>query len=438
MLILKCEYDCARFQKCPSLALEYLEIAVATCAMDSFNPGGVTSDRFGFRARIQPRDAQEIRGPKRRDKTCAEQDLASIRAVATHPNREERLAAMREEAQLLKDGAHRDISFAKEIGRICCRENHYYARIKPQGATEFQGPARRDKNDAEQDLALIRAAAKDMHREEGVAAMRAEAHRLKEGARREKEHGSVITRQGTSGNVFIACLERKVGGVRHRVVGPRRGEKRRAEEDLSKLRDATRNKKSDEEAYEAIDAEAHKLQQQAAYEARIAVSAHRLVPPTSLQPEQQPQEPSDGENDWGEGDPYAGDAAPEWEIYEDARERGLDPAAPVRNVKLPEPRTPDEATALLANFRATQNTPEVLHRILERRADPNIHLGKGHIPPLENVMVFAHPKHVKHMRELLLQYGATNTPFLEADWRRRLHADAVEERRQASLRYDDR
>ena len=61
-----------------------------------------------FRARIRAVGAQGVTGPVRCDKKHAEEDLASIRAVATGQTREENLAAMHAEAQRLKDARKRE------------------------------------------------------------------------------------------------------------------------------------------------------------------------------------------------------------------------------------------------------------------------------------------------------------------------------------------
>ena len=62
----------------------------------------------------------------------------------------------------------------------------------------------------------------------------------------------------------------------------------------------------------------------------------------------------------------------------------------------PDPRTPDEATAMLAEFRAIRRTPEDLQRLLDARADPNMTVGEGNMSPMENIMTFAREMHVPH------------------------------------------
>ena len=64
------------------------------------------------------------------------------------------------------------------------------------------------------------------------------------------------------------------------------------------------------------------------------------------------------------------------------------------SVPLPEPKNPDEATAMLAKFRPIRSTPEDLQRLLEAKADPNMTVGEGSISPMENIMTFAREIHV--------------------------------------------
>ena len=66
------------------------------------------------------------------------------------------------------------------------------------------------------------------------------------------------------------------------------------------------------------------------------------------------------------------------------------------SVPQPEPKNPDEATAMLAKFRPIRSTPEDLQRLLEARADPNMTVGEGSISPMENIMTFAREIHVPH------------------------------------------
>ena len=78
-------------------------------------------------------------------------------------------------------------------------------------------------------------------------------------------------------------------------------------------------------------------------------------------------------------------------------------------------------------FGPVQSSPDVLRRLLECRADPNIITPLRPYGPLENVIGFARIAHVVEMRDLLLQHGARNTPALQERWKIRERADACEE-----------
>ncbi len=101
----------------------------------------------------------------------------------------------------------------------------------------------------------------------------------------------------------------------------------------------------------------------------------------------------DSRSDWEVGDADDADVVYAWERFDD-RGRSLDqtPAAP--SVTLPDPKNPDEATAMLCKFRPTRSTPEDLQRLLEAKADPNMTVGEGSISPMENIMTFAREVHV--------------------------------------------
>ena len=143
--------------------------------------------------------------------------------------------------------------------------DYFRARIRAVGAQGVTGPVRCDKKHAEEDLASIRAVATGQTREENLAAMHAEAQRLKDARKRETrqqhererrlhESGFIEAQKQGRGITFLARLVWTVGGVPQRLDGPCRGDKRRAEEDLSKLRAAAKTKTSDEEIRMAVDA----------------------------------------------------------------------------------------------------------------------------------------------------------------------------------------
>ena len=86
-----------------------------------------------------------------------------------------------------------------------------------------------------------------------------------------------------------------------------------------------------------------------------------------------------------------------WERFDDRGRPLLEQQQPVASsASQPDPRTPDEATAMLAEFCAIRRTPEDLQRLLDARADPNMTVGEGNISPMENIMTFAREMHVPH------------------------------------------
>ena len=138
----------------------------------------------------------------------------------------------------------------------------------------------------------MRAAANGLGREEGYAALEAEADRLKAG-KPPKEEGSVTV----FGNSSCACFRWREGGQMRYVYGPRRAEKRRADEDLEPLREASVGQADPAARRAALAAEAHRLQQQAETEQRVELFAHRLSQQQAhLQPsvgqQRQQQQPS--------------------------------------------------------------------------------------------------------------------------------------------------
>ena len=96
----------------------------------------------------------------------------------------------------------------------------------------------------------------------------------------------------------------------------------------------------------------------------------------------------DDRSDWEIGEADDADVVYAWERFDD-RGRSLDQTTVAPSVPLPEPKSADEATAMLAKFRPIRSTPEDLQRLLEARADPNMTVGEGSISPMENIMTFA-------------------------------------------------
>ena len=144
---------------------------------------------------------------------------------------------------------------------------------REQGARKHtHGPRRPDEGAAKGDLESMRATASGKDREEGFAAMEAEAKRLREG-KAKPQGGCVKESEGSYRAVFHwldASAERD-------VKGPRRAEKRRAEEDLEALREASSNHLDPAARRAALAAEAHRLQHLAEREVHVSIAARGLA-----------------------------------------------------------------------------------------------------------------------------------------------------------------
>jgi hypothetical protein len=88
--------------------------------------------------------------------------------------------------------------------------------------------------------------------------------------------------------------------------------------------------------------------------------------------------------------------------------RAADVSSPPPSQK--QPLTPHEADVALQAFRPIKARPEDLEHILACRADPNKPLTvPGDISPIMKVLTFARAEHAEQMRQLLLDYGATES-----------------------------
>ena len=203
-------------------------------------------------------------------------------------------------------------------------------------------------------------------------------------------------------------------GEERRAYGPRRSEERRAEEDLEWMREASSKHEDVLASRKAVDAEVRRLQKQAEHEVRVAAAARLLSQEQRQQHQigeqrrqvQQPyvqrqhpvEDDSDSQSDWEPGEADDADVVYAWERFDDRGrplpEQQQQPDA--TSAPQPEPRTPDEATAMLTKFRPFRSTPEDLQRLLEARADPNMTVGEGSICPMDNIMTFAREIHVPH------------------------------------------
>ena len=137
----------------------------------------------------------------------------------------------------------------------------YCAHVQPRVGGKrrhIRGPNRPDQQAAQEDLDSMRAAASGMSREDGFAAMKVEAERLKSG-KVPKEEGSV--KRLSVG--FAALIRWTDGGEERRAYGPRRSEERRAEEDLEVMREASSTHEDVLASRKAVGREVRRLQQQA-------------------------------------------------------------------------------------------------------------------------------------------------------------------------------
>ena len=187
------------------------------------------------------------------------------------------------------------------------------------------------------------------------------------------------------------------------ICGPSHVTREQAQKDLEQIRKAAEGK-SREEGLEMMRNEAQKLKESAQYEAEIRDTLRR-------------RDSKMDESDY-EDDDMSDNSEPPW-IQEHVE------ALPESQTDRPT-LSPIEATAELSRFKAIKSTPSDLKYLLENRADPNLPLNHGNITPLRNVMGFAKMKHVVQMRELLLQFGATESDDDKARWELRQRADFCE------------
>jgi hypothetical protein len=77
-----------------------------------------------------------------------------------------------------------------------------------------------------------------------------------------------------------------------------------------------------------------------------------------------------------------------------------------------------------------------LQTILSTKADPDIIVGTNGMTPLHRVVAFARKAHVREMRRLLLEAGATESDDLKERWKIRCRADESDEGWVANFRED--
>ena len=225
-----------------------------------------------------------------------------------------------------------------------------------------------------------------------------------------------------------AHFRRWAVGRNEHIYGPRRGEKRRAEQDLELIRAAA---EEEIDPWYAMSVEAHRLQERAKLEAEVAVIAASISSQT-LSTESQPDDSQCFEDTLplAEYDDADADCTDSWP------EMPADYVGPPL-IEVAKPKDPLEATALLSKFRPARMSKQDLVKLLDARADPNI-TPTGDVHPLMKVMTFANHESVGPMREALLSAGAIEDEEAKERWEIRKLADACEVSWMRSFYHDPR
>ena len=375
--------------------------------------GGVINKGSQFIAKIDTKESGTrfyILGPVRDEEQQAAQDLSSIRAAADgYLPRSSGMKAMQLAAKHLRDEAK-----AMPSGSIEKVDGRFIAMID----TNHSGPVRDDKQQAAQDLSAIRAAADgEATRPAKLQAMQLAAKHLRDAAKATARGGIKAAGAGS----YFARLEYVEDSEKKAIIGPRRATERRAKADLAMLRGAALGHAAwaDGICVAAMKAKALALMEGAEKEARVAMGIDQYLYQRMAHKVEDSDPETDGDDD---------DGAPDAYDYSDPKvlEKCLaQPPVPKKGPTQP-PRDADEATARLACFRATQETPDALRVLLSARADPNAVAGEGDHPPLWRVMRYAHNHHVHDMRDMLIESGAANGEVELGRWEDRLNIDRVE------------
>ena len=220
---------------------------------------------------------------------------------------------------------------------------------------------------------------------------------------------------------YTADIQHRDGqGKKQHIRGPGRSSRTRAERDLASMREASQGHATWAEGLAAMHSENLELHQASEKEARVAMGIDQYLSQRMAHKVEDSDPDTEGDDE--------GDCAPDAYDYSDPQvlEKCLaQPPVPKQGPTQP-PRDADEATARLACFRATQETPDALRVLLSARADPNVVAGEGDLCPLMRVIIFAHEDHVHEMRDLLIDFGATNGEAELKRWKMRLDADRAD------------
>eukprot|EP00973_Karenia_brevis_P055731 7752389-Karenia_brevis.AAC.1 len=233
--------------------------------------------------------------------------------------------------------------------------------------------------------------------------------------------GGVVERFGDG--FLRAHLQRRADdGRKDHIHGPRRGEKRKAEEDLEAIHAAA----CGPDAWSGMAAEARRLHERADFEARVAacVAGRAMVRDSSLPSPSAESQSLENMHSY-DSQEYYNDAN---EIWQEIDDDGILPSTYKHPppISVTDPKDPIEATALLSQFRPARMSTQDLEKLLHARADPNIILS-GDMHPLFKVMTFANADCVGPMRALLLGAGAVESQTAKERWALRCRSDSCEE-----------
>ena len=240
--------------------------------------GRVVNKDGKFIAKIYTRESDTrfaMEGPRRGDEQQASQDLSSIRAAADgEATRTGGLKAMQLAAKRLRDAAK-----TIPLGSIEEVDGRFIAKIDSnESGTRFwiEGPLRDDKQQADQDLAYIRAAADgEATRLAKLQAMQLAAKHLRDEAKATARGGIKVAGVGS----YFARLEYVEDSGKKAIVGPRRATERRAQADLAMLRGVALGHAAwvNGICVAAMKAKALELTQGAEKEARVAMGIDKYL-----------------------------------------------------------------------------------------------------------------------------------------------------------------
>lgn len=238
------------------------------------------------------------------------------------------------------------------LGRIVNRRSCFKAEIdtKHQGLRYYiSGPSRGPNEQAAlDDLACIRtSAAVSATQLEALQAMKSESQRLlKEAKATRNLQGSV---EEGSAYSFRACIQYWDELGKHAVRGPTRTSQRRAETDLTKLREASQGHNTWSQQLRAVQAEVEQLIIQAQRENGIALGID-VYEAKRMEHKTDDSDPSDGDDDEGYEEPYG-------DLDYDAAVKLLQEPDTSNAAPQPPPVDANEATVRLACFRPPKLAP---------------------------------------------------------------------------------